>query len=66
MLQILGQTPGLLIVSSISGLATMVFGFLMLATPGEKEKRNTRTGTWLFLVGLAISLIAVITISTTQ
>lgn len=65
MFQVLGQVPGLLIVSTVSGLATMMFGGILMSTHGRNEKRNTRVGTRLFLVGLAISLIAVGIVATT-
>ena len=58
------QVPGLLVVSLVAGLATVLFGYLLLRSQGEIAMRDARIGTWIFFVGLSTTLISTVIIST--
>ena len=70
----LAGVPSSLIVSSVAGLVTMTLGFLIVKThaPAESLQKSvepskfthTEVGTWLFRIGLAVTFVATVIIST--
>ena len=56
--------PPFLLVSSVTGLVTMLFGFILVRSHGPTAETDARIGTWVFFIGLAVAFIATVVIST--